>query len=44
MGPALMGVITQITGKTQYGVASLIVLFLVGGILFVLKEKNLENL
>lgn len=22
MGPALMGVITQITGKTQYGVAS----------------------
>ncbi|HAA6707888.1 TPA_asm: MFS transporter [Listeria monocytogenes] len=45
MGPALMGVITQITGKTQYGVASLIVLFLVGGILFVfVKEKNLENL
>ncbi|HHQ0102774.1 TPA: hypothetical protein ACSK3T_001769, partial [Listeria monocytogenes] len=30
---------------TQYGVASLIVLFLVGGILFVfVKEKNLENL
>ncbi|WP_255300875.1 hypothetical protein, partial [Listeria monocytogenes] len=28
-----------------YGVASLIVLFLVGGILFVfVKEKNLENL
>ncbi|EAD3092878.1 MFS transporter, partial [Listeria monocytogenes] len=45
MGPALMGVITQITGKTQYGVTSLIVLFLVGGILFVfVKEKNLENL
>ncbi|EFS00144.1 integral membrane permease protein, partial [Listeria seeligeri FSL N1-067] len=41
----LMGIITQMTGKTQYGVASLIVLFLVGGIMFLfVKEKNLENL
>ncbi|WP_099221242.1 MFS transporter [Listeria costaricensis] len=46
MGPALLGIITQITGKTQLGVASLIVLFIVGGILFlfVKEEKDLNFL
>lgn len=33
MGPLLMGVITHITGKSNYGVVSIIFLFIIGGIL-----------
>lgn len=31
LGPIIFGLMTQITGKSQYGIASLIVLFIVGG-------------
>lgn len=34
LGPLIFGVMTQITGKSQYGIASLIVLFIVGGLMF----------
>ncbi|EUJ33218.1 hypothetical protein MFLO_03710 [Listeria floridensis FSL S10-1187] len=40
MGPALMGFITQLTGKTSYGVTSLIVLFVIGGILFLFVKED----
>ncbi|WP_088808952.1 MULTISPECIES: MFS transporter [unclassified Listeria] len=40
IGPALMGIITQLTGNTSYGVASLIVLFLIGGILFLFVREE----
>lgn len=33
MGPLLVGIVTQLTGKTNYGVFSIILLFIVGGIL-----------
>lgn len=39
MGPILMGVVTQMTGKTNYGVLSIVVLFIIGGILL-LKSSN----
>lgn len=32
MGPALMGVVTQLTGKSNYGVFSIVILFIIGGI------------
>lgn len=31
MGPFLLGIIAQVTGKTNYGVLSIIVLFIIGG-------------
>jgi len=34
LGPLIFALMTQITGKSQYGIASLIVLFVVGAILF----------
>jgi UMF1 family MFS transporter len=41
MGPFLLGFITQITGKTNYGVLSIIVLFIIGGfILTKVPEKG----
>ncbi|MBC2004583.1 MFS transporter [Listeria booriae] len=44
MGPALMGIIAQLTGHTQYGVASLVVLFMIGGVLFLfVKETPAEE-
>jgi len=33
MGPFLMGVVTQVTGKSNYGVLSIVVLFVIGGLL-----------
>lgn len=33
MGPAIMGAVTQITGKANYGVFSIIALFIIGGII-----------
>lgn len=41
MGPAMMGAVTQLTGKTNYGVLSIVVLFLIGGTLLLqVKEKE----
>lgn len=34
MGPFLVGLVTQITGKSNYGVFSIIILFIIGGIIF----------
>ena len=33
MGPFLVGIVTQITGKTNNGVFSIIILFIIGGVL-----------
>ncbi|WP_425447418.1 hypothetical protein [Dethiothermospora halolimnae] len=33
MGPSLLALVTQITGKSNYGVLSIIVLFIIGGII-----------
>jgi UMF1 family MFS transporter len=35
MGPFLVGVVTQITGKTNNGVFSIIILFIIGGVVLV---------
>ncbi|MDO4719339.1 MAG: MFS transporter [Peptostreptococcaceae bacterium] len=46
MGPLLMGVITQITGKSNYGVVSIILLFVIGGVLLKrvpAEEKSLTS-
>ncbi|WDV45695.1 MFS transporter [Clostridiaceae bacterium M8S5] len=40
MGPSLLGVITHITGKTNYGVCSIILLFIIGGILLTRVNKQ----
>jgi UMF1 family MFS transporter len=34
IGPFLMGVITEVTGNTRYGILSILVLFVIGGTLF----------
>lgn len=34
MGPALYGLFSQITGKSQYGVLSILILFILGGAIF----------
>lgn len=41
MGPALMGIVTQLTGKSNYGVVSIVLLFIVGGL--VLTKVPEEN-
>lgn len=44
MGPALVGFFTQLTGKTNYGVLSIIVLFIIGGaLLLAVKEPGKET-
>jgi MFS transporter, UMF1 family len=41
MGPFLVGIVTQLTGKTNNGVFSIIILFIVGGILLTrVPEEN----
>lgn len=35
IGPFLVGIVTQITGKSNYGVFSIIVLFIIGGIVLI---------
>lgn len=35
IGPLLVGVVTQLTGKTNYGVLSIIVLFIIGGLILI---------
>ncbi|MGX6980254.1 MFS transporter [Vagococcus elongatus] len=42
MGPLLFGVVTQLTGRSQLGIASLIVLFIVGGLMFI-KVPDVEK-
>lgn len=43
MGPFLMGVVTQMTGKTNYGVLSIVVLFLIGGVLLLRTDETGGN-
>lgn len=42
MGPFLVGIVTMTTGKTNYGVFSIIILFIIGGVIltFVPESKN----
>jgi UMF1 family MFS transporter len=41
MGPFLVGIVTQLTGKTNNGVFSIIILFIIGGILLMrVPEQN----
>lgn len=40
MGPALVGVVTQITGRTNNGVFSIIVLFIIGGFILMKVPEN----
>lgn len=35
LGPFLVGIVTQLTGKTNYGVLSIILLFIIGGIVLI---------
>lgn len=45
MGPLLVGLVTQITGKTNNGVFSIIILFIIGGIILlkVPKEEDIHK-
>ncbi|MBC8062138.1 MAG: MFS transporter [Clostridiaceae bacterium] len=40
IGPFLVGIVTQITGKTNYGVLSIIVLFVIGGFVLLKVPKD----
>lgn len=41
MGPALMAIVTQLTGQSKYGVFSIVILFIVGGIILTrVPEEN----
>jgi UMF1 family MFS transporter len=40
MGPFLVGIVTQLTGKTNNGVFSIIILFIIGGILLMRVPDN----
>jgi UMF1 family MFS transporter len=43
MGPALMGIVTQLTGKSNYGVFSIVILFIIGGIVLTrVPEERVE--
>lgn len=45
IGPVIFGVMTQLTGKSQYGIVSLVVLFIIGGVLFYFtSEEPFEEL
>jgi UMF1 family MFS transporter len=45
MGPFLVGIVTQITGQTNKGILSLVILFLIGGlILSRVKEEPLIDI
>lgn len=43
MGPAIMGVVTQITGKSNYGIFSIIALFIVGGLVLTRVPEDGRN-
>ncbi len=44
IGPLLLGVVTLITGQQRYGILSLIILFVVGGVLLVrVDDRNIEK-
>ncbi|WP_455505241.1 MFS transporter, partial [Clostridium sp.] len=44
LGPFLVAIVTQLTGKTNNGIISLIILFIIGGIVMMkvpdIKESN----
>jgi UMF1 family MFS transporter len=40
MGPALFGLFSQITGESRYGLLSVIILFIIGGIIFSFIPKD----
>ncbi|ERI91557.1 transporter, major facilitator family protein [Clostridiales bacterium oral taxon 876 str. F0540] len=42
MGPLLMGIVTQLTGKSNYGVFSIVLLFIVGGLILLRVPENSE--
>lgn len=41
IGPLIFGIMTQLTGKSQYGIVSLVVLFIIGGILFYFTKEDM---
>ncbi|MBD7912429.1 MULTISPECIES: MFS transporter [Clostridium] len=43
MGPALVGIVTQVTGETNKGLISLVILFLIGGVILSQVECNTEH-
>ena len=43
LGPLIFGYITHITGKSQYGIASLIVLFAVGAVMFGFSKNTVSE-
>lgn len=40
MGPALYGICSQLTGQSRYGVLSVMLLFFIGGFLFIIIPKK----
>ncbi len=40
MGPALFGLFSQLTGQSRYGVLSVMILFIIGGILFIVNNHK----
>ncbi|MBC2581941.1 MFS transporter [Clostridium sp. DJ247] len=44
IGPFLVGIVTQITGKTNYGVFSIIVLFIIGGLVLINVQNDHEKI
>lgn len=43
LGPLLVAIVTQMTGQSRYGVLSLLLLFIIGGILFIRVEDENSN-
>ncbi len=44
MGPALFGLVGQITGSSRYGIVSLVLFFIVGGFLLSRVDSGSEQL
>ncbi|MBN4056663.1 MFS transporter, partial [bacterium AH-315-K05] len=44
LGPTLVGVISQVTGNTRYGVFSVIIFFLIGGFLLLKVPNNVKSM
>lgn len=44
IGPFLVGIVTQITGKSNYGVFSIIFLFIIGGIILIKVPEDIETI
>lgn len=43
LGPLIFGLVTHITRRSQYGIMSLVVLFIIGGILFAKSKAEVVN-